>query len=476
MFGLSNASENVIRSCDFMKYRIEIVLLALLMALVSGPATAGPNEKATSEGSQTEAVNVSKEDAAKPESPKFLFGGDIRLREVYFDHIPYSNGGESRGGMNHFQRYRTRLWGEYHRNENFMVRTRLVNEFRTYAEPDNNSWNSMDEVVIDNLFFDWKLDDWALRFGRQDLIYGTGKLILDGTPKDGSRTIYFDAVKLTYSGFDSTTVDFLLMSTNAQDPIAMHTEDRDIVGFAGGNAYEGAETGGGVYLKNKSFEKLPFETYYLVKTHEQDVAFLNNNDRHTVGARLMPILAPNLNGNLEVAYQFGNDISAFMIDAKAVLHIASLAKKKARIGLGWYYLSGDDPDTSKDEGWNPLWARWPQYSELYVYAYDTDGAGRWSNVNMPYVDFSISPFKKLKTDLLLGYMWAPEDIGAGGGHDRGLLFTCKNSFTLKEKLLTKKDKLTGHILFEFMEPGNYYTDDQRDHTASFLRAELSYSF
>jgi hypothetical protein len=454
-----------------MKFKLNVALLAFLMVMMSFPVGADQNGKATSEGSQPGTAEI-----VAPACPKFLFGGDIRLREVYLDNIPYTNGGEARGGVNHFQRYRTRLWGEYHLNERFMVRARLANEFRTYPEPDNNSWNSMDEILIDNLFFDWKWNDWTLRVGRQDLIYGTGRLILDGTPKDGSRTIYFDAVKLTYSGFANTAVDFLLLSTHAQDPLAMHSEDRDIIGFAGGNAYDGSETGGGVYVKNKSIEKLPFEAYYLVKTHEQDVAFLNNNDRHTIGVRLMPSFGSHLKGNLEAAYQFGNDISAFMIDAKAVLHIEPLAALKARMGLGWYYLSGDDPETARDEGWNPLWARWPQYSELYVYAFDTDGAGRWSNLNMPYIDFSISPIQKLRIDLMLGYLWAPEDNGAGEGHDRGLLITCKNSFTLKEKLFTSKDKLAGHLLFELLEPGNYYTDEQQDHTALFLRAELSYSF
>ena len=385
-------------------------------------------------------------------------------------------GGEARGGVNHFQRYRTRLWGEYHHNDDFMVRARLTNEFRTYVQPNNNVYNSLDEVVIDNLFFDWKWKDLTLRVGRQDLIYGTGKLILDGTPKDGSRTIYFDAVKLTYSGIPDTDVDFLLMYTQAKDPMVIHSEERDIVGFAGGDDYDGFEAGGGVYIKNKSLKKLPFEAYYLVKTHEQDVAFLNNNDRHTIGLRLMPKFSALFDGNLEAAYQLGNDISAFMIDAKANMNIPGLAERKGRLGVGWYYLSGDDPDSKKDEGWNPLWARWPQYSELYVYAYDTDGAGRWSNINMPYVDFSIAPMKKLQTDLLLGYMWAPEDSGAGGGHDRGWLFTFKNTFTLKENLFTQKDRLGGHLLLELMEPGAYYTKDQRGHTASFLRAELNYSF
>jgi len=37
----------------------------------------------------------------------------------------------------------------------------------------------------------------ALEAGRQDLIFGDGWLVLEGTPLDGSRTIYFDAVRAT---------------------------------------------------------------------------------------------------------------------------------------------------------------------------------------------------------------------------------------------------------------------------------------
>ena len=33
------------------------------------------------------------------------------------------------------------------------------------------------------------------------------------------------------------------------------------------------------------------------------------------------------------------------------------------------YLSGDDPDTNTNEGFDPLWGRWPQWSELYVYTW-----------------------------------------------------------------------------------------------------------
>lgn len=425
---------------------------------------------------------ITSPDAPSVEPSNFTWGGDVRLRSVYFDAIPYNIGGEARGGESSFQRYRTRLWGDYQATDDLTLHGRIVNEFRTSQKPGHNSgWNPMDEFIIDNLYVDWKAgNNWSLRAGRQDLIYGTGKLILDGTPKDGSRTIYFDALKATYSGIENTTIDVLGMYTRAKDPLAMHSEDRDITGKTGSD-YEGAEAGGGIYLKNNSIEALPFETYYLLKFKEE--AFVtaatglthDDENRHTAGARLMPKFSDSIDGNLEVAYQFGDDIQAYMIDSIVNWQLCD-DDLQPTLGLGWYHLSGDDPSTSTDEGWNPLWARWPQYSELYVYSFDTDGAGRWSNLSMPHIDFTFHPHEKLETSFLLGYMLAPEKDSAGGGRNRGLLATMWNRFTLKENLWANGDKLSGHVLLEVMDPGNYYTEEQQQNTALFARLELNYSF
>lgn len=404
--------------------------------------------------------------AMPKEVNEFKWGGDFRFRTVYFDHIPYANVPvESRGGANSFQRYRTRIFGEYHPSDELYFRGRLVNEFRTYQTPDNNSWSAMDETVIDNLFVDYKNDLFDVRVGRQDMIYGTGKVILDGTPKDGSRTIYFDAAKASYKGIENTTVDLLAMYTYAQDRLAIHSQDRDIVGYAGpSDPYQGAEAGGGIYIKNKTYEDLPWEAYYIAKTKGQYQA----DQINTVGTRLMPKWSEGTyDGNLEMAYQSTTGMDAYMIDALANWNIQGMDDQKAKLGLGWYHLSED---------WNPVFARWPQYSELYVYSYDTTGAGQWKNVSMPHIDFSISPMKNYKADFLLGYMFAPESDGLGDGNNRGLLFTWWNKFTLKEQLFSPRDKLSGHVLFELMQPGDYYSDAQQDNTATFVRFELNYAF
>ena len=433
---------------------------------------------AEAEEKKTDAMDAKKAEfkqaapqAVPAESEEFKWGGDFRFRAIYFDHIPYAAGpAEARGGANSFQRYRTRIFGEYHPNENLYFRGRLVNEFRTYQDASHPStgkaWSAMDETVFDNLFVDYKHDKFDVRVGRQDLIYGTGKLILDGTPLDGSRTIYFDAAKVVYKGIDDTTVDFLAMYTESHDPLAIHSQDRSLVGYTPG--YDGVEAGGAVYIKNKSTEDLPWEGYFITKTKQQlfPTAQEIEDPINTVGTRLMPKWADGaFDGNLEVAYQSTPGTDAFMVDALVNWNI--MEEQNGKLGLGWYHLSED---------WNPVFARWPQYSELYVYSYDTTGAGQWKNISMPHIDFSISPMKNYKADFLLGYMMAPEDDGPGTGNIRGLLFTWWNKFTLKEKMLSDRDKLTGHVLFELMQPGSYYTSAQRDNTATFLRFELNYAF
>ena len=414
------------------------------------------------------------------------WGGDIRIRGVTFDDIPIKADppGVTRGGQNNFMRFRTRLWAEETVKDYLALRLRVVNEFRYYDKPDNDTWDALDEIIVDSLYLDLKKlfgDKLDLRIGRQDLVYGTGKVILEGTPKDGSRTIYFDAVKATLKGLlPDTTLDILGIYNQPENELAINRQDRDLTGLAPG-FNDMTESGAAVYAKNKSVENTPMEAYYVYKRESDWMRGTNavpRNYINTIGVRAMPKFNDQFDASAELAYQMGktgdNDMDGLMLDAMANWHIPSDGEMQPCLGLGWYYLSGNDPDSADDEGWNPLWARWPQYSELYIYAFDADGAGRWSNVNMPHVDFTISPLgKNWKSKLMGAYLMAPEKDGPGGGDERGLLGTWRNDFLLKEKLLGQKDKLFGHLLFEVLEPGNYYNVGK---TSYFVRLEISYAF
>lgn len=439
--------------------------------------------------------------------PTFKAGADLRVRQEYFEYIPVRTGGYARAiptdnptGENNYLRVRPRIWGQADLTPEARIYGRVTNEFRKYWEPDYDTsqapYTYPDELVVDNLYLDLKglfgntLD---IRAGRQDLVYGKGRVLLDGTPLDGSRTIYFDALKLSYRGVPDNVVDFLAISNSPENDLALHKPEvtRYLSGYTPTSDMK--EKGAGVYWKSNMYKEFPFEAYYLYKEESEwtgpnlfpggqqvgAVWEFPELNLSTVGVRLMPKLGDRVEANLELAYQWGDrgsaDVEGVMVDALVNWTPPVLESAKPKVGAGWYYLSGDKQSTrNKDEGWNPLFARWPQYSELYVFAFDRDGAGRWSNVSMPHLDLELSPTPWYKAELMLGYMMAPEDNGPGGGNNRGLLFTWWNKFKLGEKLLTGSDKLTGHLLLEVLNPGNYY--DDLSHNAVFARWEFMYAF
>jgi hypothetical protein len=412
-------------------------------------------------------------------------GGDLRIRQEHFDEIPIiaDPPGITRSGENSYYRIRPRLWAQLEFPSSITMYGRVVNEFRHFMKPDNDTMDWPDELIVDSLYLDAKglLGGFAdVRIGRQDLIYGSGKLILDGTAKDGSRTIYHDAIRVTMYLVEGLTCDLLGIYNQPENQLAIHSQDRDLTGFD--PAFNDVtESGGGAYLKSKQLPAMPWEAYYLYKRESDGInrrdEKVDGRDVHTVGARLMPSTPCGLFASLEVAGQTGETddgrtLQAWMTDASLIKRFMN-AKVKPGVGVGVYHISGDDPETGKDEGWNPLWARWPQYSELYVYAFDAEAAGRWSNVTLPYLTADCIPSATTKLVALVGPVYAPQKNGPGGGDERGWLGTIRFDVTLAEKVLTSKDKLFGHLILEVFEPGDYY---KVDNTAHFARWELSYAF
>jgi hypothetical protein len=434
------------------------------------------------------------QEAPKEAQDNFKWGGDLRLRETAFDNIPIiaDPPGITRGGENNFFRIRSRIWGSF-AWEKMTVSGRMTHEFRKYIEPDTpSSTDWPDEAIVDQLYVDLKgLMDGVVdvRVGRQDLIYGAGRVILEGTTLDGSRTIYFDAAKVSLHLGDDATIDLLGIYNGPEAELEVGGLDRDVTGF---DKYSNdmVESGGGVYAKIKSIQDMPCEVYYLFKDESKWKSMVAGDppspitkpgrQTHTIGARLLPKLNEQIGFEFEGAAQFGEtdddrDISGYMGYGGAIWTLPmEIAKAKPTLTASLYYLSGDDPDTTdKDEGWNPLWARYPQFSELYIYAFDYEKAAYWSNVLYPSLTAAVTFDKFHKFSISAGMLYAPEENGPGGGDRRGNLFTARYDFPIVSKLLTESDRIYGHVIAEVLDPGDYYMVDD---TAYFLRWELVYSF
>lgn len=406
---------------------------------------------------------------------EFRYGADLRLRQEAFDNIPIMPGGVTRGGNNNYFRIRPRAWGGVDFKEiNTSLDFRLINEFR-HKNVGQESYKFPDELVLDNLYLtitDLFVDGSELRIGRQDAVLGSGRLFADGTAKDGSRSSYFDGVRLTFPIAEKRVLDIFGFYTQCEDELAIGHEHRDVTGYAGGyNSMD--EVAAGVFYSDRANAACEYGVYYVWK---HDTAWINakgdyqdNEDIHTAGFYLKPKFTDEFSLDLELAYQYGESTDydrnalfacgglKYTIDPAAEFYVSANA----------VYMSGDDSDsTDEREDFNVLFGRYPWISELMIFAYDGDGVGTWNNLLQCYLETGYTFENKHKVKLTAGPLFAEEKNGAGGGSNRGWLGTAKYSFPLL-------DNVNCYVLGEVLDPDDYYNSGK---TAYFLRWEIMLKF
>ncbi len=422
-------------------------------------------------------------------------GGDIRWRGVMFDNVwDYNSDGSYLDDTWEINRFRNRIWFDAKPLDNTRAYIRLTNEYRwgdtdyeTFSNA-NPSFQDTKDIAIDNAFIEISniLDrNLTLKIGRQDIVFGKGFVFLDGTPFDGSETIGFDAIRLTYTLEDSdTTIDVFQAKTD--EGLKEKADDEDVHGiYVKGNLIKGDDF------------TMSFEPYFLHRNRNNVDTYAAPWDTLTEpklwtampGLRVSGRIYDNFAYSAEVAYQFGElegfgskgqdvDRDAWGGYAKGTYTFAD-ASWKPSITAGFTYLSGDDPDSEDFEGWDTFYAEWPKFSELYIYSIwdpmpqapgvDPD-LGAWTNMYMPEVKLTVNPNEKLRLTLRYLYYWAVEDEfasdtfkrGDGRGHNPQFLAEYQfNKF------------LSGHVLAEYFKPGDYY--DEED-AAYFMRTELMMKF
>lgn len=416
-------------------------------------------------------------------------GVDVRLRYDFTDNLPKWPNGESE--RTDYMRLRTRLWGraEY---RNAGIYLRLADEFRYYRtpkdDPAQNKQKFPDVLFIDSLYFDFK--DLAgrldLRLGRQEMKLGSGRLISDGTGGDGSRSAYFDAMRLTWRVTDKSSIDFFGIYAAEDDwlPTLGKTndgkggkDDYNLTGF--GNS----EAGAGIYALIRESKNLGMDFYWLWK-HESKAEKFEGRSFHTVGARFLPRLTETLSAELELAGQLGEtddnrDIAAFMVYSGLTWKPAAALKPYLTGAL--LYLSGDDQrfdqsPTGRDTGWNPTFNRQTWLGEAIAPMYDKY---RYSNLVYPHVEAGCVPLANQKVKLQFGPMFTARDeagvnTGAGHGAFRGFYVQGRYEFLIAEKIFGDRGTLKGGVQLEYMTKGDYFGNSD-DGSAYFARFEISVS-
>jgi len=493
-----------------MKRGLLIAISFVAIAVTAQDAVKKPSEKAAPKN----AAAVPVETLVKEKSLIDLDGGfDLRARYDWLDNLPNSDG-KIKNSYTDYMRLRTRAWGSAYAG-NYGVYLRLANEFREYDnyDPDINYKRFPDQLFVDNIYFDLKnllYDRVDVRIGRQDLKYGAGRIITDGTPSDGSRSEYFDAVKVTVRVSEKTSGDFFAMYTKPVDNFLT-------IGDADGQAYnitsydgdlgpgkddDLTEWGIGTYWTIKEYKECPIELYALYKDesawHKKGKSADTLPDRHyaTVGARLTPQFTDNISGELEAAYQFGqashNDgqnISEQAINAYMLYGGLSYKTKetalKPYVTLATLYLSGDDNgskynDTKANDsitGWSPAYGRTTMIGELPVKMYGS--SYRWSNLIYPHIEPGCEPFKGHKFKLQTGPMFADKnDCQDDSNNDlyRGWYTQAKYEATLLKEIVGKRGAVKAALQLEHMAYGDYYDQAGAPDNGYFARVELSMSF
>ena len=394
---------------------------------------------------------------AKKKTLNFFFAERTRL--TTFDNS--INLDEGTGDTFSFTRHRTNLGLVWTPRANMEFMVKLTNEFRSWLSPKNRP-NNFDEIFFDQLYLKWKkIGDTGLTLtvGRQNIMLGEGFVCLDGQPLTGSRSAYFNAVRADYAfNKDHKLTAFVSYVPQTDTWLPVINEADPAQGLE-----EQANTGIGLYYQGK-IHKVGIHAYYFRKDTKANDAAPVESGINTLGARVTIPLVKMLTLTAEGAVQNG---SLGSVDRKAFgghFHLDWALNESIPVfrvlTLGGILLSGDDPESANYEGWEPLWSRWPKWSESYIYTLIREsGVARWTNIRALYLGVKAVFSKDANANLNYYFLGAPEDgvptpafAGLmGEGNWRGGLLVSRMNYVINRHL-------SGHFVWEHFEPGSYYRD------------------
>lgn len=413
---------------------------------------------------------AAQEPAGKNNRPSFEFGFEQRVRNENWNNIlDYSSAQDDERQQ---IRYRTRVWMK-------APLASTVDFFVGLNQETNQKIgmvNRFDEVMFESAYLDFKrlfVDGLSLRVGRQNLMRGEGFLLFEGTSGDGSRGIYFNAASLAYSRKKST-IELIGILNPAYDRFLPRIHDQHKL------LQEWNEQALGIYYTDANLRNTSIEAYYFLKKEVNDVRpaasaqFQPDRRISTLGTRVVRQISPAWRATGEFAGQWGTQQPSTRVRGWAgygYLRRTFQHAWKPYLQAGYWGFSGDDPATTdRVEGWDPLFSRWPKWSELYLYSLVRErGVAYWTNLGMWQGEAGFYPHKKLECRLTYYRMGAFHPFRGdqsvfGDGTRRGDNIQARLDFILNPNW-------RGHVLYEEHLPGSFYRMQNKGY---FLRFELSF--
>jgi len=370
-----------------------------------------------------------------------------------------------------YTRNRTTLGLRWLAAKNVEILGKVTNEFRVYLAPKDRAFN-WHELFVDNLYVKWTLPGrvpFTVTAGRQDINLGEGFVIADGTPGDGSRSYYFNALR----------VDAGLVGGHRLTAFAHATEESDrylpVINARPQALAEQPERALALYYAG-TFGKTKLDAYAILKATEANAAWPSAARTSTFGARAVAPLVKRLVLTAEGAYQGGSSGDAGRSAYGAIAHfdcdLAGVLGFLKSFVLGGILLSGDDPATARVEGWDPIFSRWPKWSESYIYAFTRESRpSYWSNLASLYAQLDFDLGARSDGHLMIMPMRAghpqPDLFPGGTDRDRGSLVRGRLNYKISKHT-------TGRVVWEHFTPGRFYFDGASSY--DWLQLELIFRY
>ncbi len=407
--------------------------------------------------------------------------------------VPAGGGGTGsvtqRSGSDTFFRTNTQVEVSADLTDNVSTVINLVNqrdwntdEFSGAAGTPTANANDEFDVNVDLAYVQMKEIFYApltLTIGRQDIWFGRGFIIgnnnaawdSEGNTQadEYSVTTAFDAIRGTLD-FNPWTIDLVYskINENSHNP----EDDRDL------------------YVANVNYKFAEYnavaEGYWVGETDKSALAGAtgtNNNETHTLGGRVQfdPIAQITLGG--ELAYQFGDYMSALGTNERD--RSATAANLfgtyrfdytwKPEVTLEYVHFSGEDNlSTTTDEynAWNALFRGkfWTAYADFREFVYATGDASDQSatqNQNLVQLKGAMKPTEDLLLEGAFTWVWTDETV-SGRSDEIGWEFDVVATYDYTEDV-------SFGLLAGWFVPGDFYTQPN-DETATDIVSSVKVAF
>lgn len=305
---------------------------------------------------------------------------------------------------------RTRLGATWRPSAALELRVALMNEFTNWIEYPTKRDFMFDEIVFEHLYARWR-DTLGIpveaTVGRQDMRLGDGFLIMDGSPLDGSRSLYVNAGRLDLEPWPRQRVTLLYLRQPRSDTMLPIINDRARALAEYTRRIWGVYFAGGPYDTN-------VDTYILASRgpykpwqprggehplEPGDVSAL------TTGVRIDERFSAHWRLRAEAAYQRSERQS----DARGAIEIVT-DQSGFHADLGWSSATADGKDPGNLAGlavragffsysfdWEPLLGRWPMWNESVAFSRGIlEAPAYWSNIRAPFLECSVQPLEDLR--------------------------------------------------------------------------------